>query len=206
MNNYINNFIETWKQVITSPSEFYESMPTDEGFEAPLKFAITNIMVFGIATAIISTLWDSFILLFSGEGFLIIVMGIIGMILLYGFIFIIIVPIFSIIGLFICGGILFILFRIVGGTGTYEGTVRIVSYSSAVNLIAWIPILGWLFGLYQLVLYIIGGKFVHNLTTERSAIAVLIPVVVITIMMIILVVSVVGLAVIAALIAGGGGY
>ena len=205
MNNYINNFIETWKQVITSPSKFYENMPTDEGYEAPLKFAITNIMVFGIITGIFRILWDSFILLFSGEDFSIIVMGIIGVILLYGFIFIILLPIFSIIGLFIGGAILFILFKIVGGTGTYEGTVRIISYSSAVNLIAWIPILGWLIGLYQLVLNIIGGKFVHNLTTARSAIAVLIPVAIVLLITIVLFL-IFGLAVFAALIAGNGGY
>ena len=36
----MDNFIDTWKKVITSPSAFYESMPKEGGYGEPLKFAL----------------------------------------------------------------------------------------------------------------------------------------------------------------------
>ena len=95
-------------------------------------------------------------------------------------------PIFGIIGLFISGLILYICFKIIGGSGSYEGTVRIVSYASAVNAVSWIPIIGQIIGLYVIYLGIVGGTFVHNITTVRSVIAVFIPIIVLVIIAILI--------------------
>ena len=87
-------------------------------------------------------------------------------------------------GLFIgkIGGlILFIFFKIFGGSGDYEDTVRILSYSSAAQVFVLIPVIGWIISLYGIRLNIIGGKHVHNLTTVKSAIAVLLPVVILVV-------------------------
>jgi len=119
---------------------------------------------------------------------------------------ILVMPIAGIIGLFISGAILYICFKIVGGSGSYEGTVRMLSYISAVNAVAWIPILGWIIALYALYLEIVGGTFVHNITTMRSVIAVLIPLIVLTIIAVLLIV-VLGAALFTAFGTGGyGGY
>ena len=115
---------------------------------------------------------------------------------------IIITPITGIIGLFISGAILYICFKIVGGSGSYEGTVRILSYTSAVNAVSWIPILGWIVALYAIYLIIVGGTFVHNITTMRSVIAIFIPVIVLTIIAVLLIV-VLGAAFLTALGTGG---
>jgi len=32
----------------------------------------------------------------------------------------------------------------------------------------WIPLVGWIFGIYQFYLYIVGGKFVHDMGIERT--------------------------------------
>ena len=175
MNDYINNFTEIWKKVITNPTEFYKNMPIEGGYMEPLKFAITNFIVFGIGSALINIFNNMVCFLFytTQTDFLIYYIK------FNSFFYLILIPLFCLIGLFISGAILFIFFKIVGGTGTYEGTVRILSYSSAVNLLAWIPLLGWLIGLYQLYLIIIGGKFVHNLSTTISAIVVLIPTIIV---------------------------
>ena len=84
----------------------------------------------------------------------------------------------GIVGLFVGGIILFVFFKIFGGSGGYEGTVRILSYSSAAQVFAWIPVIGWIISLYGIWLNIVGGKHVHNLTTVKSAIAVLLPLVI----------------------------
>jgi len=81
-----------------------------------------------------------------------------------------------------------------------------MAYASAVEVVSWIPILGWIIGLYAIYLIIVGGTFVHNITTLRSAIAIFIPIVVLTIIGVLLIV-VLGAAFLAALGAGGyGGY
>jgi hypothetical protein len=47
----------------------------------------------------------------------------------------------GIVYLFIGGIILFIFFKILGGSGGYEGTVRILSFLSPVVIFAWIPLI-----------------------------------------------------------------
>ncbi len=193
----MENFIDTWKKVITSPSEFYENMPKEGGFGEPLIFAAINFIVLGIGSAMVGIVLGSFgFALLGGDAGATFVSMIINVISN-----VIFTPIFGIIWLFIVGAVLFILFKIVGGSGSYEGTFRIVAYSSAVSLLAWIPIAGWLFGLYQIILNIIGGKYVHNLSTTRSAIAVLIP----YILILGIVILIIGAAVIAAFVFGMGG-
>ena len=177
MSEFIDEFIGTWKKVITTPGDFFKDMPTSGGYEAPLKFAVINYIIAGIGMTLISL---------GGAFFMIVAM-----------------PILGIIGLFISGAILYICFKIVGGSGGYEGTVRIVSYASAVNAVSWIPIIGQIIGLYAIYLGIVGGTFVHNITTMRSAIAIFIPLIVIGIIVALLVV-VLGAAFLTAF--GTGGY
>lgn len=187
----MDNFVDTWKNVITSPSAFYESMPKEGGYSEPLKFALINFIVLGIGSAIISILYN--IIGFSLPGNMSMLGGSTVMAteftIMSAISDIIIIPIMGIIGLFIFGAILFILFKIVGGTGSYEGTVRILSYSSAVSLLAWIPIVGMLAGLYELYLDIVGGTYVHNISTLRSAIAVLLPFVLLVILVVVVLIG-----------------
>jgi hypothetical protein len=84
----------------------------------------------------------------------------------------------GIIFLFIGAAILNLIYKLLGGTGTYEGTVRFMSYATAVQVLSWIPILGFIVGLYRIYLYIVGGMSVHNVSMGRSAIAVLLPTVI----------------------------
>ena len=180
MSEFIDEFIGTWKKVITTPGDFFKEMPTSGGYEEPLKFAVVNYIIAGIGLTLVSL----------GRAFFMIVA----------------MPIFGIIGLFISGAILYICFKIVGGSGSYEGTVRMLSYASAVNAVSWIPIIGWIIGLYAIYLGIVGGTFVHNITTMRSAIAIFIPIIVIGIIVALLIV-VLGAALYETFGTGGyGGY
>ena len=180
MSEFIDEFIRTWKKVITTPSDFFKEMPTSGGYGEPLKFAVVNYIIVGIGLTLISL---------GSMFFMIVVM-----------------PIVGIIWLFISGAILYICFKIVGGSGSYEGTVRMLSYVSAVNAVAWIPILGWIVALYAIYLKIVGGTCIHDITTLRSVIAVFIPLIVVAIIVALLI-AMVGAALFAALGTGGyGGY
>lgn len=77
----------------------------------------------------------------------------------------------SILALFLDATGLHIVYKALGGTGTYEGTARFVLYSPVSASLTWVPLIGWIFGIYQMHLYIVGGKFVHNISMERSTLA-----------------------------------
>jgi hypothetical protein len=76
-----------------------------------------------------------------------------------------------ILALLMNAAILNITYKILGGKGNYEGTVGFVCYATAALVLAWIPLIGGIFGLYQMYLYIVGGKFVHDMSMVRSAMA-----------------------------------
>ncbi len=58
----------------------------------------------------------------------------------------------------------------------FEATFRVHSYAWVANLIAWIPIAGPLLSLYAIYLAFVGIREVHETTTARAALVVLIPV------------------------------
>jgi hypothetical protein len=98
------------------------------------------------------------------------------------FSYVIIPFILGIVGLLILALISNIIYKALGGTGSYEGTVMFISYASAPMVLTWIPILGLIIGIYQLYLNIVGGMIVHKINMWKSAIAVFLPIVLIVLL------------------------
>ncbi len=46
------DYIETWKEVIQRPSNFYRKMPTAGGYAEPLTFAAISYFIYGLLTAL----------------------------------------------------------------------------------------------------------------------------------------------------------
>jgi hypothetical protein len=90
-------------------------------------------------------------------------------------------PIISAIALFICTGILHLLVALVAlvvkpANAGFEATFRVVSYSNVVQLVGWVPLLGPLVAtVASIVLSVIGVREVHETTTGKAALVVLIP-------------------------------
>jgi hypothetical protein len=164
LNGVIMDYIDTWKEVIQSPSNFYRRMSTTGGYAGPLTFAAINFAIFGILTALL-VFGISSIFGMQGRGF--------SFLMLIGIA--IATPILGVIGIFIGSAIFYVVYRILGGTGSYEGTVRFTSYASAPVVLYWIPLLGLVAEIYGLYLDIVGGSFVHKISMGKSAIAVLLP-------------------------------
>ena len=81
------------------------------------------------------------------------------------------------------GVVLFLCFKLLGGGGGVEPTIKMVGYTQAVRVFSLgIPFIGFPIGflasLYQIWLLIVGGRAVHGLDTTRTAIAVLLPAIV----------------------------
>jgi hypothetical protein len=164
------DYIETWKEVIQRPSDFYRRMPTTGGYVDPLTFAAISYVIYGLFSGIFRSG------MFGASGFSISA----------ALATAIMTPILGIIFLFIGAAIFYAIYKVLGGTGSYEGTVRFISYASAPMVLSWIPLIGLIAGIYGIYLYIVGGMSVHNVSMGKSAIAVLLPTILIFILAMVL--------------------
>lgn len=143
--------------VLLRPSYFYREMPKTGGYVDPVLFATVNLVISAL-----------FYISFNSEAYVFI--DAVSKAPLGGAILILTIGLGS---LFIEATILYIIYKALGGTGSYEGTARFVLYASVAPMFIWVPLVGWIFGIYQIYLYLVGGKFVHNMSMERSGLAVL---------------------------------
>ncbi|MBW6517686.1 MAG: YIP1 family protein [ANME-2 cluster archaeon] len=184
MSKMIDDFKNTWLLIIRSPEDFFAQMPAKGGYTDPVKFAAINYLIAGLSSMIIHSLFFYLVTALTGNltlDFISLAMG-------SARFFMIVIICFM--GLFIGGGILHIFFRVSGGTGTYESTVRIIAYSSAAMAFGGIPFVAILAGLYLIYLVVVGGTQVHKVTPVSSVIAVLITGVVFSVLLIMLVVGI----------------
>jgi hypothetical protein len=170
------DYIKTWKAVILRPSDFYRRMSTTGGYADPLTFVaislITNVLLRALVSSIMLKLGVRSRMLTFG--------GMYDSRLNFSIFSNVIIPfIIGIVSLFIMALILNFLYKALGGTGSYEGTMRLISYAYAPKVFSLIPILGLITGIYELYLLIIGGMVVHNVSMKKSAVAVLLPMILI---------------------------
>lgn len=163
----VKNYLKNSKEIILRPYDFYKRMQTTGGYADPLSFAAISLIIGFFLRAIVSYGMVKF--------------GIHSSILTFGsmpvsksdfylFSYVLELILLSIVSLIVGSLILNLLYKAFGGTGSYEGTLRFISYASAVNLVSWIPLLGLIAAIYALYITIIGGSVVHNVSKGRSAI------------------------------------
>ena len=64
-----------------------------------------------------------------------------------------------------------------GANNGFEATFRVISYSQSVQVLALIPIIGgWVSGIWQLVIQIIGLREIHETTYLKVILAIVIPI------------------------------
>jgi hypothetical protein len=163
------NYIKTWKEIMLRPSDFYRRMQTTGEYTGPLTFVAISAIISGILTTLVR-----YVILTSG-----VLPGMLTLIdMRYSrpdvsiFWPVILAPISGIVGVFILALIFNLLYKVLGGTGNFNGTVKFLSYASAPGVLTWIPI-GLIIGIYELYLYIVGGMIVHNVSMKKSTIIVL---------------------------------
>jgi hypothetical protein len=171
------------------PSDFYRSMPKTGGYADPLIFAAISFIIYGLLTALLAGLFGRGMYMGGMYGGMYDGMyggtydGVREFSLFTVLATVIILPIAGIVSLFVEAAILYVIYKVLGGKGSYEGTVRFVSYATAVLVVSWIPLVGWIAGLYGIYLYIVGGMYVHDVSMGKSAIAILLPTILVFILM-----------------------
>jgi hypothetical protein len=161
----VQRFIDTAKAVLMEPAVFFRSMRREGGLGPPLIYAIIGVLIGSIGSY-----FGRVIVPFGSYG-----MG-------RGFVAgLIMVPIFSMIGLFIGSGILHVLLMLIASTKQpFETTFRVVAYTSgSTSPINIIPIIGGVIsGIWGLVVLILGSAEAHEVSQGKAAVAVLLPAVI----------------------------
>jgi hypothetical protein len=194
----VPSFIQTVREVLFNPVNFFRSIRREGDFLNPLLFAIICALFSGIINAILRLLIN----VVAGNG--------VGSAIANFIATLILVPIGTAIGLFIAAAIyhLFFLLIVRPSHAGYEATFRVVAYAAVLQLVSWlgvIPILGFIVLLavlvYNVVLSVIGMREMHTTTTGRAVAVVVLPVVIVG-LLIFLVGLTIAAIIIAALSAG----
>lgn len=177
--------IETTKQVLTGPTDFFRRMPVTGGLGSPLLYAV----IIGYLGILVSAVYSSVFMLvggassgafgsfgdrpevarmveaFSGWG------GIIGQVI-FG-------PFGIVIALFISTAITHVMLMLLDGASQgFEATFRVRSYASAASVLAIVPICGGLIAaIWSLVICIIGLAEAQRIPVWKAALAVFLPII-----------------------------
>jgi len=179
----VSALVETTREVLARPGEFFRAMPLTGGFGSPLLYAVIVGWIGLVASAFYQAIFRSVVgsslgafgserpeivaLLGWVEGWA----GFVAQAVFGG--------IFVVIGVFIAAGILHLVLMLLGGARRdFEATLRVVSFSQATSILFLVPFCGQLAaGLWTLVLYILGLAGAHEIGHGKAAAAVLLPIV-----------------------------
>ncbi len=172
--NPVNSFLDVVRRVVLQPVRFFADLPRSGALLNPLLFALICIVISAILSAVLvlagvqqnpgfnpnpqNALPSTFAPSSAIAS-------------------IIFAPIGGTIGLFVVAAIQQLLVRLIVGANNsgFGATFRVASYTQATSLVNWIPIVGPLLALYGLYLSIVGIREMHNTTTGKAALVILIP-------------------------------
>jgi hypothetical protein len=176
---FASALVETTQQVLTSPSEFFRSMPVTGGIGGPLLYGVIAGYIGLVASALYSFILRSALgstwsfgqgseldrimpMLSSG-------MGLVGQVVLG--------PLAVTIGLFLVSAVVHLCLLALGGaTNGFEATFRVAAYSEAAMVIRIVPVCGDVVAIvYYVILAIIGVSEAHRISGLKAAAAVLLP-------------------------------
>jgi hypothetical protein len=171
--NPLSRFVDVARRVALHPFRFYAEIPRQGGLFNPLLFAMICAAIGTILEAVLSLVGVGGTLgLFldpfdasTGDWIAYAIGSLISLL--------VVVPIF----LFIDAGIIHLLVRLIVGAGNsgFGATFRVVSYSSVVLLVSWIPFIGTLLNiLVGSYLQFVGVRQMHETTTGRALAVILV--------------------------------
>jgi hypothetical protein len=179
LSNPIESFADVVRQVVLQPVGFFAGLPRRGSLLNPLLFALICTEIAAIVGGILrlAGVGGAFV---TGYGFQVPPNQgfgeFIGSVVL--------APIGGVIGVFVVAVIAHLLVRLVVGAmnAGFGATFRVVAYTSVTSLVSWIPFVGGLLALYGIYLAVVGIREMHNTTTGKALVVVLLPVIVIVVL------------------------
>src|SRR5439155_11812440 len=173
----VNAFIETLVMVLTKPGEAFAAMKREGGLGEPLIYALIGGCVGGVVSFLFSLGLQS-IGFFADRQSTFAAMAGMG---IGSAVFLVLLPLFIVIMLFIGAAIVHLCLMIVGGANkSFDTTFRVLAFShGSTGPLQIIPVCGGLIaGVWALVVNCIGLARAHETTTGRAVLAVLLPLIV----------------------------
>ena len=174
---FFNAFIETLVMVLTKPGEAFTAMKREGGLGEPLIYALIGGCVGGVVSFLFSLGLQSFGFFADRHNTFAAMAGMgIGSVL-----FVVLIPLFIVIVLFIGSAIVHLCLMIVGGANqSFETTFRVLAFSQgSTGPLQMIPVCGGMIaGVWALVCNCIGLARAHETDTGRAVLAVFLPLIV----------------------------
>jgi len=174
---FFNAFVETLAMVLTKPGEAFAVMKREGGLGEPLIYALIGGCLGGIVSLLFSMGLQS-VGFFADRHDMFGAMAGMGA---GSAAFIVLIPLFVVIGLFIGSAIVHLCLMIVGGANqSFETTFRVLAFSQgSTGPLQMIPVCGGLIsGVWALVCSCIGLARAHDTDTGRAVLAVFLPLIV----------------------------
>jgi hypothetical protein len=180
----VRSFVSTVRRVLFEPVGFFRRLPRRGRALNPVVFALVCALI-SAPLAFLAVpfdpltgndtpdLRDSLARLVAELG------GSVAAVIVVILAVLVLAPLLVLLGLYISAAIYHILVWIfVRPTDTgFEATLRVISYTSAVELLNWIPVVGLLASFYGLYLAFVGIREMHETTTGRALAVISLPVV-----------------------------
>jgi len=168
------SIVERIKGFLFSPSDTFDASKEDTLGDA-LKYFVVILAIFaGIIAVLIAVLFSLFAGMLGMFGVPMMPFGAaMGPLLAVGFFIFVLVG--GLIGVFIDGLWLHLWVYVVGGRNGVGQTIKAVMYGATPSfLLGWIPIVGIIAGIWALIVGIIGVRQLHELSTGKAVLAVII--------------------------------
>lgn len=171
------DFIEKVKGFLLEPSKTFDALK-EEPLEEALKYYAVIAAIYSALLALLLAFAGNLVGTIMGFGNMGMMMGAgtgIGAAITFFVRFMII----AIVGAFIGGAILHIFVYIVGGRRGIAQTIKAGMYGSTPSLLfGWIPVINFIAMIWSLVAQIIGIRQLHELTTGKAILVVILPIII----------------------------
>jgi hypothetical protein len=179
LSNPVESFADVVRRVVLQPVGFFAGLPRRGSLLNPLVFALICTEIAAIVGGILSLagVGGAFV---TGYGFQVPENQGLGEFIGS----VVFAPIGGAIGVFVVAGIAHLLVRlVVGATNAgFGATFRVAAYTSVTSLVSWIPFVGGLLALYGIYLSVVGIREMHNTTTGKALVVVVLPVILIVVL------------------------
>ena len=179
LSNPLESFGDVVRRVVLQPVGFFAGLPRRGSLLNPLVFALICTEIAAIVGGILSLagVGGAFV---TGYGFQAPENQGLGEFIGS----VVFAPIGGAIGVFVVAGIAHLLVRLVVGANNagFGATFRVAAYTSVTSLVSWIPFVGGLLALYGIYLSVVGIREMHNTTTGKALVVVVLPAIVIVVL------------------------
>jgi hypothetical protein len=179
LSNPLESFADVVRRVVLQPVGFFAGLPRRGSLLNPLVFALICTEIAAIVGGILSLagVGGAFV---TGYGFQAPENQGLGEFIGS----VVFAPMGGAIGVFVVAGIAHLLIRLVVGANNagFGATFRVAAYTSVTSLVSWIPFVGGLLALYGIYLSVVGIREMHNTTTGKALVVVVLPAIVIVVL------------------------